>query len=621
MNVPEVVKAMLNNLINKEILFQCICIAFKKRPSLNIIKAIFEFPKIHINLSSTDKSSTFLHIAIENECEHQIIDYLLSKGADPNIADADEKTPWISAIEMADDNIIQIFLTKFGNVFGSKIEVMTEYFMNPNIFDANLIINGKSRLHQAIDEKNTELCKFLLQKGANVHLKDPSSNGKTPISHACENDLYEVVKWLLYYGANYDDESITVEKNEKIQKILDEIKHIFAEMRIKEFRVSDCEGSQYIDMLPPSMAKMKYIRNATNKYQQNLWHIAAKSGFLRNLRQFDQDFSFKKTINNQDIYGNTPLHYAVKSNKKDCVRCLLNMGAYYDIRNKNDETPQVLATLDEIKKMLEMIDEVFTIIKAATEKCLTLNREYIVEIYDIQNSEGKTMFHYAVINNNMSAIKQLIHGSYKNIKDINGYAPLFYAVKEGKYEMMMKLIDRNAIYDPKLYKNLDKNECTEYLHKIQRRHFLVCNENVEEIKREIKSYTDNYELNIITGAFYSRDFGIPKIESKFDPRRGEEMKTIWKYAEDNYELILFLLQNGIAPKKMDIKNLRIIKLISLLRDIETFIKEIDQDSLINYCEGYVTNKILYLLNPNGKNNCNRNDTDKIFANFRIKCKF
>lgn len=65
--------------------------------------------------------------------------------------------------------------------------------------------------------------------------------------------------------------------------------------------------------------------------------------------------SGKEFLNQQDRAGNTALHYAAALGRAEIVRELLSNGANPHIKNKNEKTPQELAseiTKDEVKKIL-----------------------------------------------------------------------------------------------------------------------------------------------------------------------------------------------------------------------------------------------------------------------------
>lgn len=67
-----------------------------------------------------------------------------------------------------------------------------------------------NELHLAIQEKNIEKVKTLLQKGLSINQFDEI--GKTPFHYAVENEDFEMIKLLLSFGADinaYDKKTIS----------------------------------------------------------------------------------------------------------------------------------------------------------------------------------------------------------------------------------------------------------------------------------------------------------------------------------------------------------------------------------------------------------------------------
>lgn len=61
--------------------------------------------------------------------------------------------------------------------------------------------NGYSPLHYASRNNNIDICKYLLENGANVHLKTKSCTS-TALHRASYMGNFEIVKLLLEYGSN-----------------------------------------------------------------------------------------------------------------------------------------------------------------------------------------------------------------------------------------------------------------------------------------------------------------------------------------------------------------------------------------------------------------------------------
>ena len=62
---------------------------------------------------------------------------------------------------------------------------------------------GRSPLHVAAAVDYTEMLEFLLQNGADIHIKT-SGEGQTAMHYAAKNDAINSLEMLLAYGANID---------------------------------------------------------------------------------------------------------------------------------------------------------------------------------------------------------------------------------------------------------------------------------------------------------------------------------------------------------------------------------------------------------------------------------
>uniref|UniRef100_A0A914PGY2 Ankyrin repeat protein n=1 Tax=Panagrolaimus davidi TaxID=227884 RepID=A0A914PGY2_9BILA len=143
-----------------------------------------------------------LFVATKCRCNKKILEYLMENGFnDANKPYENGKTAFMLAVENDNDEIIKLFLEKCEYI-GSEnaTKTMKEYYNNFGAFDINLITNGKPRLHHAISENDVLLLKFLIQKGADIFLKD--SMEKLPLSSARKNNLHEIVEILMSHNAD-----------------------------------------------------------------------------------------------------------------------------------------------------------------------------------------------------------------------------------------------------------------------------------------------------------------------------------------------------------------------------------------------------------------------------------
>ena len=88
-----------------------------------------------------------------------------------------------------------------------------------------------SLLHKAIDNRDQEMVKFLVQNGANVNELD--KNRRTPLDAAVQNEQIEIVQFLIQHGA--EAEELDLEQNLHIARIKKQMK------RKQFFQDSTCQ--------------------------------------------------------------------------------------------------------------------------------------------------------------------------------------------------------------------------------------------------------------------------------------------------------------------------------------------------------------------------------------------
>ncbi len=115
---------------------------------------------------------TPLHEAVYYD-QREIVELLISKGADVNTKDNKGKTPLHYAVENGHKELVELFISKGADV---------------NARDNK----GKTPLHYAVENGHKELVELFISKGANVNLKD--NEGKTPLNWTIENIKNEKIK-------------------------------------------------------------------------------------------------------------------------------------------------------------------------------------------------------------------------------------------------------------------------------------------------------------------------------------------------------------------------------------------------------------------------------------------
>ena len=176
--------------------------------------------------------------------------------------------------------------------------------------------------------------------------------------------------------------------------------------------------------------------------------IPQENHFLKRIKLLLEAKAF---VNEQDKYGDTPLHIAAtihQERSQGIVELLLEHGANPLIKNKNSLTP-----LQQLQRELWWKGKEFQKEHAEqirnTEKLLTTAEENVTFLdllhnkdinIEAQDENGATLLHHAVKNKNYQTICMLL-SLRANIeaRDNLGYTPLHYAVKN-KSERIVNLL-------------------------------------------------------------------------------------------------------------------------------------------------------------------------------------
>jgi ankyrin repeat protein len=186
--------------------------------------------------------------------------------------------------------------------------------------------DGKTALHIAAQDDETEVVKLLLDKGANINQQD--NNGKTALHIAAQYGETKVVELLLDRNANIDQQ----DNNGKTAL------HIAAE----------CGETEVVKLLLDRNAN---IDQPDNNGKTAL-HIAAECGETEVVKLLlDRNANIDQPDNN----GKTALHIAAQYGETEVVKLLLDRGADINQQDNNGKTARHIAAQygeTEVAKLL-----------------------------------------------------------------------------------------------------------------------------------------------------------------------------------------------------------------------------------------------------------------------------
>ena len=259
----------------------------------------------------------------------------------------------------------------------------------------------KTALHLAAQNNNFELFKLLIQNGADVNARDRYE--KTALHLAAQNNNFELFKLLIQNGANINDKDI-----------LDSRNSLYYAIKYNNFEMIEFIIQNGADINITTTIKQKI----TALHLAALYHNVKLAKFLIE----------KININARDSLERTPLHFAtVKKNRNlDLPEFLIRNGAHIHAKDHNNKTPLHYALNKNNTEFIKLLIEKGADINTTDEK-------------------GNTALHLATQNNDLELTKFLIQkGADVNAKDSSKNPPLHYAAMKDNIAFMQLLIENGA---------------------------------------------------------------------------------------------------------------------------------------------------------------------------------
>jgi ankyrin repeat protein len=356
---------------------------------------------INVNFLDKDGQNILFNAVLQGSSNYEIIELLIEKGININIVDNFGKNilDEILFILELQKNHLKNLEGKYKIIDEVKDYLKIALLLIENGLEIDNINSDKTTLEREIQFKNFDNIKFLVDCGADINRSD--DNGKTLLYKEVIQGYsnYKMVDFLISLGANIE------------QKDLDEKTIIDDLIEIILIQKSYKKPDAYFDV------KIK----EDEKYDVLLKKI----------------LTYRPNIEQQRLDGKSTFFDLLSYNHLDLIKLFLNYGINPNIQDKKGNTPLSCMVEDGLK------------LKDKREKELFLERlvfllKFRVNV-DIQDNQGRTVFHKAVIANDLVVVEKLLTKKANlSIKDNQGRTALHHTKWHGNYKIARWLIAAGA---------------------------------------------------------------------------------------------------------------------------------------------------------------------------------
>ena len=298
--------------------------------------------------------------------------------------------------------------------------------------DINIQARGNTALHHAVLSNHPSIVHLLINSGANLNIED--SSGFTAMQRAVQREYNDITLMLALAGA----------------------KTTCTDAPTYQDFISAAKSARPID-------------------------VAIVTCML------DKDTSM---LSMQDSFGNTALHYAVKSHSQHISALLIRRNTNLNLMNKNGDSPLMLTArysefIEDVRRDQSLDVIAADLINSKANLNLQNSKDgktaLMIAIIEGQASiaimiieagadlnlkeydKGHTALHFAAAHGHMSIVKSAIQSNRcdVNIRSKAGNTPLVLAALEGQNEVAKYLLSKSVCADTSL-KNVEGNTVLNY---------------------------------------------------------------------------------------------------------------------------------------------------------------
>ena len=281
-----------------------------REPCIDIMKTLLSAMWINADFCfSADEDRLLMKVLKKyGQDGYKTLQVLLEGGADPDMPDSKGALPLFYCILVKSTKLVEL-LIKFG-------AIVNQYGRQINSVNAEASRIQITALLQAVVMNNFDICRSLLQNGANPNLGSKPGN-TSPLHRAAAKGSVVLVKLLIRYGANVAHTNL--------------IGNTIVHNAVTSGSLETLETLLYAD----APHDVKNLEENTPLMMTALYGHDYDIGIMKALL----DHELGCDVNNTNQHYDTPLHFAALSNRPAAVRQLVDYGAYPNARNLVSATP------------------------------------------------------------------------------------------------------------------------------------------------------------------------------------------------------------------------------------------------------------------------------------------
>lgn len=354
-------------------------------------------------------------IAITSNQKDMLL-HLLNKGATLDCATPEGDRPITIALRNRNKDMIRLLVD-----------------LGVNINSIGCAFKNTTALEYAIENLDLEIVKFLIDLGAEINLANVQKDMRVPLHLAVEVGKKDIVEYLIDRGANINSRDVkgmaplhyAIKKGDVqiVNLLLDKGAdiEIVDKNRKTPLLFSIVENKPDISICLIDRGANTQVKD---KNGNGVLHLCAEKGLLELAKYILEKKNGEIDINDGNKKKETPLHIAVRNNKVEFVKFLIERGAEVEAKDVNGATPLFISLeVDNLE-----------LAKYFVEKGADVN---------VEANDGRRLVHLAGSSKTVDTIKWLVGlGLDINVKDKEANLPIHYTCNSGELNTLMFLIQK-----------------------------------------------------------------------------------------------------------------------------------------------------------------------------------